>query len=450
MEVVKTEEKEVRFVNPFVDWDNFWIFAKEKIRHPGVQRHFFNTGWQFIGTFIMMPLTFLVNIYIARNLGPVDYGILNYVISFVGLFAVLSATGIDSILLRELSISKERKDVLIGTSFILKIIGALISIIAIVIAIFFGKHSMYENTLILLYSSTLIFNSFNSVVGVFFQASVLAKKTVIVQLTSTLLVTFYKVFIIVNHLGAAWIILAYVLDGIILSIGAYYIYTKYNDGKLSWKYDAQTARFLLRDSWPIMFSGLAGMIYLKIDQVMIRNMLDNYQLGIYSSAVKLCEVWYFIPGTIAGSLFPAIINAKKVNEHFYNMRLRKLYWLLIAIALTIAIPVTFLSSWIITIIFGSAYIGAGTILSIYIWAGIPAFLGTAITLYLIAENKTKKLFIITSGGATINIILNLILIPKIGIIGSAYATLVSYTAVPLLLLAWSDTRGQIAGLFKLS
>src|ERR1035437_10791895 len=96
MEEKKAEKADIGFVNPFIDWDNFWIFAKSKIKHPGVKRYFYNTSWQFIGTFIMLPVTFLVNIYIARNLGPLNYGILNYTISFVGLFAILSAGGIDT------------------------------------------------------------------------------------------------------------------------------------------------------------------------------------------------------------------------------------------------------------------------------------------------------------------------------------------------------------------
>ena len=130
---------------------------------------------------------------------------------------------------------------------------------------------------------------------------------------------------------------------------------------------------------------------------------------------------------ITASLFPAIINAKQISEKLYLSRLQKLYDLMAWMAILIALPVTFFSKEITFILLGAKYLPSAPVLTIYIWAGVATFLGVASSQYLITENLTKLSFYRTLIGLIVNVILNLILIPKIGIIGSAVATLVSYS-----------------------
>lgn len=423
------------------------LYLQKKWVHEGFQKYFKNTSWMFIGRIIIILVTFLVNIYIARYLKPLEYGILNYVLSFVGIFAILPSLGVDSILLRELSHSKNDKDVLMGSAFVIKMIGSLITYLIVVIVLLISRIDSYERTLILIYATSFFFHAFN-VIDTFFQSSVLARKTVLVQIITTILVTILKIYLLKNDYGTGWFIFTYVLDASLLAIGSIIIYLKNKEKILRWFFHFPTAKILLNNSWPIILSGVAGMIYLKIDQVMIRNILDNYQLGVYSAAVKLSEVWYFVPGIIAGSVFPAIINARKISKDVYEMRLKRLNQLLIILAFIIAIPVSIFSRDIIYLIFGNSYISASTSLSVYIWAGIAVFLGVGITNYLIAENKIIKLFIITSVGAIANIIFNLFMIPLFGIVGAAWASLISYSMIPLMLLVWKDTRHQIINLIK--
>ncbi|MCX6716554.1 MAG: flippase [Candidatus Taylorbacteria bacterium] len=420
----------------------------EKWKHEGFQRYFRNTGWMFFGRVSIMGITFLVNIYVARYLGPSEYGLLNYVISFVGLFSLISVLGVDPILLRELSHSPEKKHSLMGTAFILKIAGSLLAILLIVFAVFIGRFGSYEKALIIMYSISFIFSTF-SVIDTFFQSSVLARKTVFIQILTTTLTTIFKLFLIKSNLGTGWFVLVYVIDSILLALSSIYIYVKSKEKITSWNYDKDIAKKLLSSSWPIVLAGFASFVYIKIDQIMIRFMLNNYELGVYAAATKLSEVWYFIPGMICSSIFPAIINAKKTNIHMYLKRLKTLYIFLIVISSVIALPVSLLSKFIISTIYGNDFMGATTSLSIYIWAGIPVFLFVGLTQYLIAENKTMKMLAVTSVGAIANIVLNIFMIPSLGISGAALASLISYSVVPLMLLAWKDTRPQITSLFKI-
>jgi O-antigen/teichoic acid export membrane protein len=158
-------------------------------------------------------------------------------------------------------------------------------------------------------------------------------------------------------------------------------------------------------------------------------MMSEEALGYYSVAVRLCEAWYFIPVTLCNSIFPAIVNAKNVSEEFYSNRMQKLYDILTWLAIGIAVPVTIFSAQIIQLLFGSEYSSAAPVLTIYIWASVAVFLGVASSQYLINENLTKLSFNRNLIGMILNIILNFILIPKYGIIGSAVATLISYSLI---------------------
>ena len=183
---------------------------------------------------------------------------------------------------------------------------------------------------------------------------------------------------------------------------------------------------LIKDAWPLIFSGVMISVYMKIDQVMLKEMLNTKAVGIYAAAVKLCEAWYFVPTVFTASLFPAIISAKQKNEQLYKNRLQKLYDLMVWSSLVLAVPTAFLADWVIIILYGIEFNGAANVLRIYIWAGVFTFLGVASFKWLIAENLQHISFYLYSIGSITNIICNWFLIPIYGISGAAFATFISY------------------------
>jgi O-antigen/teichoic acid export membrane protein len=171
---------------------------------------------------------------------------------------------------------------------------------------------------------------------------------------------------------------------------------------------------------------------MKIDQVMIKEMMNTSAVGQYAAAVRLSVAWYFIPVVVANSLFPSILNAKQSNQKLYRDRLKRLYSLMVWMAIGVAIPLTFLNEWIIELVYGEAYRLAAKVLMVHVWAGIFVFLGVAFGRYLIAENMTKKAFYRTATGAVANVVLNFLMIPAFGILGAAVATLVAQLIANLL------------------
>ena len=399
----------------------------------GFKKYFINTGWLFFERIIGMAITFFVGVYVARYLGPANFGLLSYAGSFVGLFAAIGTLGLDSILVRELVKDEKRRGELLGTTFIFKVIGSIFVLIIIVIAVRFTNNDNFTNLLIFIIAIGTIFQSFN-VIKFYFQAKVLSKYTVYAQIFASIICAAIKLMLIYFNMGLIYFAMVTLLQSIILASGLIGMYIKQKSSLFSWSVNFGLAKNLLKDSWPLMFSGIAISIYMKIDQVMIKNMLDAKAVGNYAVAVRLSEVWYFIPMAITSSVFPAIINAKKISEKLYYERLQKLCNLMILISIVIALPISFFANDLINLIFGKQYNQAGLVLAIYIWAGMPVFVACVHGKYWIIENLTKIVFYLTINAAFLNVILNLILIPIYGIIGAALATLISYTFSNIIVL----------------
>jgi len=176
---------------------------------------------------------------------------------------------------------------------------------------------------------------------------------------------------------------------------------------------------------------------------MIKNLLGDREVGLYSAAVKLVEVWYFIPMIITQSLFPAIVNAKKINEELYYERLQQLLSLLIWIAISLALIICLLSKHIIYFLYGERFIEASPALAISVWASLFVFIGVGTSQWFLTENLQNLSFFRTLYGAIINIVLNFILIPFFGIIGASISTILSYSIAAYLSLLFNKKTIKI-------
>ena len=404
--------------------------------HSGFVKYLNNTSWLLLEQMLRMTVGLFVGIWLARYLGPERFGLFNYVQAFVFIFASIASLGLDGILVRELVKDENKRDVLLGTAFLLKFMSAFVVLVLILIVLGFTSDDQYTNTLAMIVASATIFQSF-SVINFYFQSKVLSKYSVYATSISFLISSLLKIVLIIIEaplVAFAWVIL---IDSILIAAGLVYFYIKNNSivsiKKLTFKLDIAVS--LLKDSWPVIISGMAIGIYIKIDQLMIKEFLDAGAVGQYAAAVRISEVWYFLPVMLATSLFPAIINAKKISQELYYERLQKFYSMMFWISIVIAIPVTFLAEWVINLLFGGQYNQAGSVLKIHIWALVFVFMGVAGGRWMLCENLQLITTFNTVVGAISNIVLNIILIPKYGINGAAIATIISYAISGYLMMA---------------
>ncbi len=404
-----------------------WRYVLE---HQGVKKYSANTGWMFLGQLFSLLVSFFIGIWLARYLGPENFGVLSYALAFAGLFAFLSDFGVSGVLNRDLVLFPQQRDALLGTSFVLKIVGGVIAFFAVCLSVVLLKVSPINTLLILLFAASFVIQAFN-VINTFFYASVESKKNVRVVMLVTAVSSVLKIAMIVFGQGVIWLMCVYVLDFVWQSVGFIISYYRSGFSIRTWTFRRDMAIEILKESWPLMFAAAASMIYLRIDQVMIGSMLGNQAVGVYAVAVKLVEIWYFIPGVLCGSLFPAIINAKKTNQAQYYKRMKALYILLFSLSVGIALPLSVLAPWIVSVLFGDAFVTAVGVLQIYCWSSVGMFIGVAITQYFLSEHKTVYTLYFNVSSMLINVVLNVVFISYMGILGAALATLVSYSIGPI-------------------
>ena len=365
-----------------------------------------------------------IGVYVARYLGPEQFGVLSFSMSFVALFGAFGKLGLNGIVVRNAVQNPENRDELLGTAFGLRFIGGLALIVAVFSAIQFTDVEPHTKLIVMIIAVGHVLQAFE-VIDFYFQSQVLARLISIAGIISLFISSTIKLVLIWSEASLVWFAWVVVVEqgvkGIVLCV-AYIAQRIY---LWQWRFRFSQARLLLRDSWPLILSGIAIMVYMRIDQVMLKMMLDNEAAGIYAAAVKLSEAWYFIPMAITSSVFPAIIIAKKQSEMLYYQRLQKLYDLMVCLAVAIALPTTFLSPWVISVLYGDEFLQASGALSIHIWAGVFVFLGVASGKWLITENFMRLSFYRTFIGAVGNVILNLILIPLLHLNGAAIGTLLA-------------------------
>ena len=393
--------------------------------HSGFRKYFANTSWLLVERTLRMAVSLFVSIYVVRYLGPERFGLLSYALSFVGIFVALASLGLDEVVVRELIKTPEQREKILGTSFLLKLVGTLLMWAAILFAIPLTENNLQTNILIIIIAFGTVFQAFN-VIDLNFQAKVKSKYVVHAQFVQLIISSIVKIILVVNEAPLIWFASVYSLDVIVLAMGLVFAYLYNGENIFSWKWSFETSKYLLHDSWPLILAGVVVSVYMKIDQVMIKEMLGAKEVGLYAAAVKLSEAWYFLPMAIASSLFPAIINAKAYQKEVYYQRLQNLYDLMVWIAVAIALPMAILSSWIVELLYRNEYLESSSVLNIHIWSGIFVFLGVASSKYLLAENYIKKTFYRTFIGALLNIIMNYYLIGIMGIKGAAISTLASH------------------------
>ncbi len=391
-----------------------------------------NASWLFADRIIRMGISLIVGVWVARYLGVQQYGVFNYATAFVALFSPLTTLGLDNVVIREIvrdfSISKQ----ILGTTFLLKLLGGFASLLLTVCAIYLLHQDNKLNIwLIVILAATGIFHAFDTI-DIWFQSQVQSKYTVIAKNIVFIIISLAKITLIQMHeslIAFAWITLAEIgLNAISLVIA----YKIQGYALIFWRWSFPLAKALLKQSWFMILSDLSIIVYMKIDQIMLGQMLGNHAVGIYSAATRISEIWYFIPMAILSSVSPMIFAAKETNEALYYKHLKQFIQLMILLSFIIVIPMTFLSKTIVIMLFGNSYIAAGQVLAIHIWSSLFIFISVAISPWFIAEGLTHLSFYRTLAGAIINIILNLFLIPAYAEVGAAIATLISYafTALP--------------------
>lgn len=414
---------------------------------PGLRKILNNIGWLFADRILRLGVNLFVTAWIARYLQPQQFGLYNYALAFTALFSTLGSLGLDQILVRELVRAPECKDETLGTALALRLAGmtAAISLMIATIHLLRPGDSL-THWLVGLISIGGLFEAFGGTIDFWFQRQVQSKYTVIARNTAFIIATLLRISLILLKaplIAFAWALLA---ETALSVVGLAIVYRFNQHTWRTWQVSLSRAKSLLTVSWPLVISGLAIMIYLRIDQIMLGQLAGDRAVGIYSVTTKISELWYYIPTAIISSVTPSIIQTREGSKDLYYQRLQKLFNLMAVLAYSIALPMTFLSTNLVTLIFGQDYTAAGPVLSVHIWSALFVFFGWTKAIWIITEGYTVYALISTCCGALMNILLNFWLIPAYQEMGAAIATVVSYAFTDYLLCFIYPPARRLAGI----
>ena len=403
---------------------------------PGLQKIIANMGWLIVDRVVRMGMGLFVGVWVARYLGPVQFGSLNFSVAYVALFGTVASLGLEMIIVREVLHSADDTNEILGTAFALRICGSLIAIgLSIGLLSLLQPHDREALLLVSILSLTLVFQAFDTVDS-FFQSQVRSKITVWAKNSAFLIFAALRILLI--HVRApVWSFAAAATGEIALgAVGLAFGYRLSVGQIFSWRVNRKRAVSLLQQSWPVIFSGLAIMVYMRVDMVMLKMMKGDFAVGLYSAATKVSEVWYFIPMAFVSSASPAIIRVKDDPKSFSD-RLSKLFSVMTLTACVIGSVVALSSGVIIRALYSKSFNDAAPVLAVHVWASVFVFLGVAQSPWDLSKNLLTLSLYRTISGAIINVVMNLYLIPRYSAMGAAISTVVSYAIAGVFANAFS-------------
>lgn len=392
-----------------------------------------------------MALVLLVNIFVARHLGPELFGTLSFFLASVALMVPLTSLGMNAIITREVVNTPERQSLIVSTALAFRLIGgglAFVLLVAIVsLEVLTIKVELESLFFILAFAN--LFVAFH-VVDFWFQAKVLSRYIVKVRFIVLLFISLTKLVAVYFNADIASFVWLAAIESLLISLGFLFIYLYKSKARLFSGVDFSYGSNVLKQSKWLILSSVASIIYLKIDQLMLAEMVSTREVGVYAVASRISEVWYFFPVAIVASFFPSLLKLKQSSEASYKKKLQQLCDALFAFALIIAVVIYFTSDWLILLLFGEEFQASGVILAIHIWAGLFVFMRALLSKWILAENLVKFSLITHGVGAVVNVALNYYLIPQYQGIGAAISTVIAYAFASYVVLLFHPATWPMA------
>lgn len=383
-----------------------------------------STAWQIVEKSLRLCSALISGILIARYLQPAQYGTYNYALAFTSFFVAVSSLGTSQIFVREL-VKEPKSNEIISSAFALRILsGILFSTLAIGISFVFISDALVKS-LVVIFSFQIIFRS-SEAIEFFFESRLKYRSITFSKSVSSIFSALLITILITKEQSILLVAVASsseYLISLIVIVGAY-LSQKRTLGVSA--ISISRIKSILSDSWPLIFSGIAVTIYMRIDQIMIKEMIGDTELGLYSAAVQSTEAFYLIPIAFIKSNFPSIIRLKEENETDFYSNLQSLYNRISFVSYISIVFVSIFAHRIITILYGTAYDKAAPIFTLLIWSVLFVTLGTARSRFMISMNLTKIHLNTVLIASAINILLNFLLIPNYGAFGAAIATVFSF------------------------
>lgn len=382
---------------------------------------FKNAGWIISGKMIQMLINLVVGLITARYLGPSNYGLISYAGAYTAFFSSFCTLGINSVIVKELIDNPEKTGTIIGTTLGLRAVSSFLSALTIIcISFVVDANEPVTIAVVALCSIGVLFQVFDTF-NYWFQAKLQSRTTAIVTLIAYVITAIYKVILLIEEKPVTYFALATSIDYFCIAVLLFFCYKKYHGNKLSFSWNE--GKDLLKKSVHFILPGLMVAIYGQTDKIMLKHMISEAEVGYYSTALSLCNMWCFILSAIIDSLYPPIMESYRVNKEDFDKKNRLLYAIVFYLSVVVSLIFTIFGKFIVKLLYGQDYLSAVSPLRVITWYTAFSYLGVARNAWIVCMNRQKYLKYLYVAAAAVNIVLNCALIPVLGATGAAIASL---------------------------
>lgn len=382
-----------------------------------------NAAWIIGCRVIQSLLSLVIGMLTARYLGPAKYGLINYAASLTAFFLPFMQLGLNSLLVQEIINKPEDEGKTLGTSIALCLTSSVLCILGIFTFSIIANSNEADTVVVcVLYSTILIFQAVE-MIRYWFQAKLLSKYISLVMLAAYLVVSVYRIFLLVTGKSIYWFAFVNAFDSILIGFALVIIYKKLGGQKL--KFSFASAKDMLSRSHYFIVSSLMITVFAQTDKIMLKLYLGEEATGLYSAAVTCASYLGFVFTAILDSARPSILESKKVNQVAFENKTAQLYSIVVYLSLAQCVFMTVFPKEIISVLYGSEYLDAAGVLMLVVWYITFSYIGGVRSIWILAENLQKYLWVINLSGAVGNVLLNAALIPVWGMYGAAIASIVT-------------------------
>ena len=390
-----------------------------------------NAAWIIAGKVSQMLISLVVSILSARYLGPDNYGLLHYGTAWVTFFCAFSNLGINSVIVKEFFDYPNEQGKILGSALILRFISGFLSTIVVVGCVCLINHNeKLTIAVVVLQSLSLIFNMFE-LINYWFQSRYQSKVTSIATFIAYCATSGYKILLLVAGKDVRWFAFATSVEYIMMAVVLLISYKKNNGPSLSFSFNR--AKSILKSSYHYILSSTMVAIYTQTDKVMLKEMLDEAQVGYYSIAAGVCGMWTFVLVAIIDSIYPTILKLNSDNQSAFERKNKQLYVIVFYLSCFVSVGFLLLGDFAIKILYGADYAPAADVLKIITWYTAFSYLGVARNAWIVSKGKQKYLKYMYLGAAILNVPLNALLIPMWGASGAAFASLITQIFTSIIL-----------------
>ncbi len=413
-----------------------------------VRKIAFNTIVSALARIIGTALALVTIALATRYFTKTEWGEYSLVLTFGGIFAVLAEWGLYQLMVREISKEGADEEKIVSNLFTLRLIISLfIFVLAPLISLLFPYSNQARQAILIGMSGFWLLSGAQVLMGVF-QKYLRMDKVSLAEVAGRAIQLGLIFLFIKLNLGLLWIVFSLALSSLVNFLLIFWFARQHVRVRLAFDMDFWRKSFI--QSFPLAVSNILIMIYFSTDSLFLSVFKPVTEVGIYRLPYKILESLIFFPAMFVGLIMPLLSRFANSDWPRFKDVFQRAFDVLIIFTIPLVAGTLVLSPTIIDLLGGGRYPESAGVLNILIVAVGAIFFSTLFSFALIAAEKQKTLLKISAAGAVVNVILNLVLIPRYSYVAAALTTVFTEALVAFLMMAaiyrflrWRPSLGAV-------